>query len=300
MIVVAALAALWAPTTANAQLAPPRAVITAGPEGEVPETSATFEFESDGFSPFGRFECRLDGAAWATCSSPHEITGLGGGPHAFEVRLQGALTDPEPARREWIVAQRTEVLPCGGKPCASPLPDPPAVPPPPPPARPDRRRDARGCAYGGNEPGEASAVRLRRAVRCLVDIERARRELPTLKRDRRLERAAGRHARDMVARGYFAHASPGGAQVTQRVRAAGYLRGTRYWSVGEVLAWLIRPRPTPVAIVDAWMDSKPHRKVLLHPAFREIGAAFARGNPRGDRGAGATFAAVLGRRALRG
>jgi uncharacterized protein YkwD len=100
----------------------------------------------------------------------------------------------------------------------------------------------------------------------------------------------------MVSRRYFAHESPGGTSVGTRVRKAGYLRGTRYWTVGEVLAWLVRPRPTPRAVVDAWMESPPHRAVLLHPPFREIGISFARGNPRVQRGAGATFAAALGRR----
>lgn len=118
--------------------------------------------------------------------------------------------------------------------------------------------------------------------------------------DARLERAAGRHARDMVRRRYFAHASPGGAKLTERARAAGYLRGARHWTVGEVLAWLVRPRPAPVAVVDAWMRSRPHRAVILQPSFRETGAAFAAGNPVVSHRAGATFAGVFGRRSVSG
>jgi uncharacterized protein YkwD len=292
------LLALVAPASAQAPI--PRAMITDGPSGEVTETAATFAFEATGPAPLARFECRLDEAEWEECTSPHAVKDLGGGGHAFEVRLQGPLTDPTPDRREWVVKQRTEVIPsCDGAACPSPLPEPPATAPPPapPPPRADTRRDARGCAYAGNEPGEVSGARIRRAVRCLVNVERAERDLPPLSFDARLERAAAGHARDMVARRYFAHESPGGRTVGDRAKKAGYTRGTRYWTLGEVLAWLVRPRPTPVAVVDAWMNSPPHRVVLLHPSFREIGAAFTRGNPRATRGAGATFAAALGRRA---
>lgn len=268
----------------------PQARITGGPQGEVAETAATFTFEATGPAPLTAFQCRLDAGAWEECSSPHAVDGLGGGPHAFEVRLQGQLADPEPDRREWVVKQQTEVTP-------GPLPDPPK-PPAPPPARTGKRRDAHGCAYGANQPGEVSAVRIRHATRCLINRERARRGLRPVSRDARLERAAGRHARDMVRRRYFAHASPGGSRVSDRVRATGYLRGARYWTVGEVLAWLVRPRPTPASVVGAWMRSPPHREVLLHPAFRQVGAAYARGNPRARRGAGAgaTFAAVFARK----
>ena len=269
----------------------PHAEITSGPAGEITEPRATFTFEASGPAPLTSFQCRLDAGAWTECQSPHAVEDLGGGPHSFEVRLQGQLADPTPSRRDWTVRRQTEVTP-------PPLPDPPKRPQPlPPRSEPQKRRDARGCAFGANEVGEVSAARIRSAVRCLVNVERASRSLQPVTSSRSLERAAGGHARDMVRRRYFSHQSPAGTRVSERVRAAGSLRGARSWTVGEVLAWLVRPRPTPAAVVDAWMRSKPHRVVLLRPSFRQIGAAHARGNPsvRGD--GGATFAAVFGRRA---
>lgn len=275
---------------------PPRAEITAGPQGQVAETTATFEFRATGFAPLSSFECRVDAVAWEPCRSPFTVGELDSGPHVFEVRLVGEWVDSSPDRRDWTVATRTEVLPCGGDACAAPMPEPePAASPPPP--RSHRRRDADGCAYGANEPGEVSRHRIRQAVRCLVNLERTDRGLRPLRRNRRLEAAARRHARDMVVRAYFSHASPAGRRVTDRVRASGYLRGARHWSVGEVLAWLVRPRPTPAEVVEAWMRSRPHREVLLRRSFREIGVDFARGNPRVERDSGATFAAALGHRA---
>lgn len=268
----------------------PHAKITGGPSGEVAETSATFTFEASGPAPLSEFQCRLDAGAWSACQSPHELKDLGGGPHTFEVRLRGGVADETPDKRSWTVKQQTQVVP-------PPLPEPPKPPAPlPPRPEPKKRRDARGCAYGANEVGEVSAVRIRRAIRCLINVERGKRDLRPVALHRALERAAGRHARDMVRRRYFSHDSRGGAQVADRVRRTGYLRGARFWTVGEVLAWLVRPRPTPDAVVRAWMRSRPHRAVLLGASFRQVGADYARGNPRLRGGAGATFAAVFGRR----
>jgi uncharacterized protein YkwD len=269
----------------------PRAHITDGPAGEVASPTATFTFEADGTAPLSHFECRLDAAAWAQCTSPHELKALDGGAHAFEVRLTGGLADATPDRREWTVALRTEIVP--------PKPNPVVQPPHPvdPPPRVRRRRDAGGCAYGANEPGEVGPARVRAAVLCLLNAERAARELPPVRRSARLELAASRHVRDMLARRYFEHESPGGRTSADRARRSGYLRAARYWTVGEVLAWLIDPRPTAAAVVQAWMHSPGHRKVILRPGFRDAGVGLATGNPRIRGGAGATFAVSFGRKA---
>lgn len=270
----------------------PRAHITGGPSGEVAETSATFTFEAEGGPPLSTtgFECRLDAGAWTACTSPHRLDGLDGGPHAFEVRASGALADPTPDRREWTVSRQTEVVPETPNPVVQP-PHPVEAPP-----RASKRRDARGCAYGANEPGDVRAPLIRAAVLCLVNVERAQAALQPVRRSRRLELSAARHVRDMLTRRYFAHETPGGSTSADRARRAGYLRGARYWTVGEVLAWLIEPRPTAAAVVDAWMHSAGHRKVILRANLRDAGVAVARGNPRFRGGAGATFAVEFGRR----
>jgi hypothetical protein len=82
---------------------PPQTTITAGPAGEVASSTATFEFTSSE-SP-SSFECSLDGAAFANCSSPTSYTGLGAGAHSFGVRATDGAgnTDPTPAQRSWTV-----------------------------------------------------------------------------------------------------------------------------------------------------------------------------------------------------
>src|SRR5687767_9784742 len=85
----------------------PRALITAGPVGEVPSQDARFIFVASSGAPLSRFECRLDAGAWTRCNSPKTYAGLVGGPHRFEVRLVGLLVDPTPAVRDWVVALGT-------------------------------------------------------------------------------------------------------------------------------------------------------------------------------------------------
>lgn len=288
------LAPLALPETAGAQVQP-RAVITGGPEGEVVETVAAFTFEASGFAPLSGFECRLDEAGWEPCSSPREYRGLTGGSHQFEVRLVGLLADPTPDVRRWTVRRQTEVLPCGDRPCADPVPPPPDPPKPPAPRDPVRR-DARGCAYGANEMSEITSARMRSAVACLLNEVRRRKELMPVGRDGRLQRAARLHAEDLVKRRYFSHVSRSGRTVVDRARSARYLPRSGAWSVGEVLAWLVQPRPTAVAAVDAWMASPPHRRVILQANFRDVGVGVVGGNPVANRRSGATFAVVLGRR----
>jgi len=129
------------------------------------------------------------------------------------------------------------------------------------------------------------------AVVCEVNRARTDRGLEPVVRDRRLHRAAAAHARDMVAREYFSHVTPEGEGLSDRLRQAGYISGRVPWHVGETLAWGRRRMATPAAIVEAWMRSPSHRRIILG-RYDEIGVGVADGDPFG--GPGATYAADLG------
>ena len=82
---------------------PPETTIDSGPSETTGSGSASLTFSSSESS--SAFECKLDGAAFGTCTSPNNYTGLTDGQHAFSVRAIDAAgnTDPTPAERTWTV-----------------------------------------------------------------------------------------------------------------------------------------------------------------------------------------------------
>src|SRR3954463_14967145 len=79
------------------------------------------------------------------------------------------------------------------------------------------------CASADGPTAQASTVALANAALCLVNQERTSRGLRPLKSNRHLSHAAGAHARDMCARGYFSHDSANGASFADRIRKSGYV-----------------------------------------------------------------------------
>ncbi len=117
------------------------------------------------------------------------------------------------------------------------------------------------CRHAGAR--RASAATLRRAMLCLVNRTRIAAGLQPFRGERHLARAASRHAADMGRRHYFAHVSPSGKGPMSRARSAGWRGG-----VGEVIAWGCGTLSTPAATLRAWLNSPPHRAILLGNAHR--------------------------------
>ena len=158
---------------------------------------------------------------------------------------------------------------------------------------------ASGCVPAATAPAVSPTKEaLRQAARSVVreiNQERADRKRPRLRIDRRLERAGGRHARDMVRRGFFSHLTPDGRGITERAQAAGYLHNAATWGLGETLAWGAGTGSTPAAIVTAWMDSPAHRQILLSRPYRDVGIGVEPGTPFAPSlDSAATYAAELG------
>ncbi len=88
-------------------LTEPETLIASAPRNST-STTASFEFTgTDNFTPAGRlrFQCRLDGGAFAPCSGRADFPGLSLGKHTLEVRAvdQAGNTDPSPAAHSWEV-----------------------------------------------------------------------------------------------------------------------------------------------------------------------------------------------------
>jgi len=154
---------------------------------------------------------------------------------------------------------------------------------------------ARACQSANATPASAAKRTMVRATLCVLNVRRDAHGLRPLKLNRRLSRAARRHARDMARRDYFSHDTLGGGSFVDRIRRAGYLRGARRWAVGENLAWGTHYRSAPRAITEMWMASPGHRANILNPSFREIGIGLEYGAPvRGSGDVAATYATTFG------
>lgn len=151
-----------------------------------------------------------------------------------------------------------------------------------------------GCGQAQANIAQASSKSLSSATLCLLNRERGKRGLGPMRHNAKLAVAARRHARDMVARTYFAHDSLSGTDFVARIKRTGYTRG-KAWRLGENLGWGGGTSSTPASIVQAWMASPGHRVNVLG-SYREIGVGIVPGAPVAGRDDAATYATEFGTR----
>ena len=132
-----------------------------------------------------------------------------------------------------------------------------------------------GCVSANATTAHASKRQIVRATLCQLNRTRAHHGLGRLRLNKKLSKAARRHARDMARRNYFAHDTLGGGSFLDRIRRTGYLRGAHSWIVGENLAWGSKGYSRPQVIMRMWMHSPGHRANILNASFREIGIGVA-------------------------
>jgi uncharacterized protein YkwD len=144
------------------------------------------------------------------------------------------------------------------------------------------------CPHGDDVATALSPADRRAALVCVIGAERGARGLAPVRESSLLTLAAQRHAEDMVTRAFFAHVSPGGATLAQRVRATGYLASRQTWGLGEAIAWAQDPLDTADQLVQAWLNSPPHRAILLDRGYRDVGIGVTPGLTDGSGGPGAT------------
>jgi uncharacterized protein YkwD len=123
---------------------------------------------------------------------------------------------------------------------------------------------AGSCAHADSAADHASAQAIRDAVVCLINGQRAAHHLPKLHARSRLDRAAQAWADKMVTDGSLRHGDP-----PARIRATGYT-----WSAaGENIA---TGYPTPRAVVAAWIGDRAHCRIIMDPAFSDVGTGVNR------------------------
>jgi uncharacterized protein YkwD len=127
-----------------------------------------------------------------------------------------------------------------------------------------------GVCKAADDVNAASTTQAR-AISCLVNWARAQDRRGPLTSRPALRRAAAAKGKEVASCGQFSH-TPCGTDVTAAVRAAGY----RYSTFGENLFAGSWGQVTPRDVLAAWLQSPPHRANVLHPSFRDFGAAPAR------------------------
>jgi hypothetical protein len=78
---------------------PPDTRIVGGPHGPSTSTTVTLEFAASDHT--ATYQCRLDGASFAACRSPHEISGIPVGVHQAEVRGIDPAGNVETTHATW-------------------------------------------------------------------------------------------------------------------------------------------------------------------------------------------------------
>jgi uncharacterized protein YkwD len=132
------------------------------------------------------------------------------------------------------------------------------------------------CAAATAMPTDTDAAA--DAVTCLVNQQRRQRSLHAVSRVAKLDDAAHTHSADMVRHDLFSHTGSDGSDMRDRFHEAGWGRDGQ-WRAGEALGWGTESLATPQALVNAWLNSPPHRRILLDPGFDLLGVGVVRGAP---------------------
>jgi uncharacterized protein YkwD len=117
------------------------------------------------------------------------------------------------------------------------------------------------CASASARPDRTEAAILR-----AMNQLRARHHLPALRVNRALARAADAHSAAMLRSGQFSHGA-----MNARLR-----RYTRSRSIGENLAWMRGCNGGQ--IVNMWLNSPPHREIMLARRFSKVGVGSRSGS----------------------
>ena len=149
------------------------------------------------------------------------------------------------------------------------------------------------CAGADLVPAADSVVVVGQATLCLLNQQRAAKGVGPLVENAALSTASAGYSQRMVSQGFFAHESPDGGTLVDRLTAVGYLGGDAAWVVGENIGWGQASLATPRSMVDAWMNSPGHRENLLSADYGQVGLGLALGTPT-DRTWGATYTTDFG------
>lgn len=131
-----------------------------------------------------------------------------------------------------------------------------------------------GCDEASDTLRSATRGTARKAVRCLLNAERASQGRGRLAGSPHLQGVAQRHSNVMVAEACFEHVCPGEQALDTRFMASGYTAGHRRWEYSEHIGC----GASASAMVAAWL-AHSDRKTLLDASWDDVGVGVADASP---------------------
>lgn len=135
------------------------------------------------------------------------------------------------------------------------------------------------CRNTHLRPTSSDLTAVETATVCLIDRERRVNHLPPLRSNSSLQAVAVSQSWEMVAGDYFGDDSRSGQTPLQRIAATRYLGRAAQLATAQNIGWGTRAYATPAGVVQAWMDSPPHRQIILTGTYRDIGVGVAPAAP---------------------
>jgi len=136
-------------------------------------------------------------------------------------------------------------------------------------------RASETCVGANLLPTSANAATVSAATLCLIDRVRAAHHLRPLRPNRELQAVAAAEAYSMVRENYFADNPPTGQTLAARIAASRYLAHSARYFTAQNIGWGTWQYASPARMLEAWMISPPHRRVILTGAFRDAGVGVA-------------------------
>jgi len=158
-----------------------------------------------------------------------------------------------------------------------------------------------GCSSGDTEPPVTDTAALNAAFLDRFNAMRTDEGLEPATQSDVLTEMASAHAENMAEHDYLGHEQPDGTTIEDRFRERGLLPqcelpipgSDRYYPGTENVAgavasgrvthpgtdetfWITGAASLATFIMDSWMQSPPHREVMVLPAIREIGVGVGR------------------------
>jgi uncharacterized protein YkwD len=119
-------------------------------------------------------------------------------------------------------------------------------------------------AAAGSRTSRPATAAARAGLIQEINAVRAAHNLSSVRPSKSLTRASTRYTASLVGNSRLVHAQD-------------LTTGSGFIFVGEALGFSRASRPAPGPLVEAWMQSPPHRAVLLNPIYTHVGVGLRRG-----------------------